>query len=261
MFPTILITNDDGIEAPGLHSLADALTDLGEIKVIAPPCEMSATSHSISIKGKHALRPYQRNGKPFGHSLAGTPADCVKFALSNLLPEKPDLVVSGINPGSNLGNNVPYSGTVAAALEGAMYGIPSIAVSLGWLPNGVRPTEFGEAAAIASELARIVLEKGMAPGTALNINIPALPRVEIKGFRIAPQGVFRIQDHFKEIEPTQDGAPQFSNIGAALIPSPGNEVTDDSILREGYVAITPLGFDLTAHNEIETWKNNLNELK
>jgi 5'-nucleotidase len=258
MSPTILLTNDDGIDAPGLAALAGAISELGEIAVVAPPCEMSATSHSISIMGRHALRRFERGGKLFGHSFAGSPADCVKFALTRLMPEKPALILSGINPGSNLGNNVPYSGTVAAALEGAMYGIPSIAVSLGFLPGGVRPTEFGEAAAVAKQLAGIVLEKGMAPGTALNVNIPALPQSEIKGFRIVPQGLFRVEDMFRKIAHADDGAPQYSNVGAARLPSLGRGETDDSALREGYIAVTPLGFDLTAHGEMETWKTFLN---
>ncbi|OPZ21306.1 MAG: 5'-nucleotidase SurE [candidate division BRC1 bacterium ADurb.BinA364] len=251
--PLILLTNDDGIEAPGLAALAAAMRDLGEIAIVAPRHEMSATGHAISIKRIHSLRPFYRDGALFGHGFEGSPADCVKFAISRFLGRQPDLVVSGINPGPNFGNNIPYSGTVAAALEGAMYGVAAMAVSTG-RPDAGASADFGPAARIAVRLARIVLKDGLAPGVALNLNVPLRPESQIKGLRVARQGGFRVIDRFDPIEAGEDGAPCYSNMGFEWVHSAGGDLTDDRAFMQGWAAVTPIQYDLTAREELERWR-------
>ena len=254
--PRILLTNDDGIEAPGLAALAEAMQRLGEVIVIAPRHEMSATGHAVSVKKEHALRPFHRNGRLFGHSFEGWPADCVKFAVTRWLSPPPDLVVSGINPSPNVGTNVPYSGTVAAAVEAAMLGVPGMAVSTTW-PRGPEPPDFATAARIAADLARDILERGLERGVALNVNVPLLPESQIRGRRVVPQGSFRIRDRFESIDPAEDGAPRWTNLGAESMASPNGPETDDTALAQGYVAITPLGFDMTAYAQVDEWRRRL----
>lgn len=254
--PLILLTNDDGIAAEGLAALAEAMRALGEVVVVAPQEEQSAMGHAISVKKSHALRPFERDGRLFGYGFDAAPADCVKFAVTRWLKERPALVVSGINPGPNFGTNVPYSGTVAAALEAAILGLPSIAVSTS-RPGQDGVSDFASAARAAMEMGRIVLQDGIAAEVALNVNAPALPGGEIRGYRVAPVGQFRVQDHFFEIEPAEDGARQWSNIGADLVYSPEGLDADDAVFNQGYVALTPLTFDMTARNEMEAWRRRI----
>ena len=172
----ILITNDDGIRAPGLKALEEGLISVGEVIVVAPEREMSATSQSLSLHSPlriHAIDDHH-------YSVEGTPADTVIIALHHLLKEKPDLVVSGINPGGNLGENVIYSGTVAAAMEATLHGVPAIAVSLA----SRKRKDFSRAAAFAAQLAVKILAEGLPSGIMLNVNVP---RDEVRGIRITRQ--------------------------------------------------------------------------
>lgn len=172
----ILVTNDDGIQAPGLKALEQSLASLGEVTVVAPDKEMSATSQSISLHSP--LRVHVLDERHY--AVVGTPADTVILALHHLLPEKPDLVVSGINAGGNLGENIIYSGTVAGALEAVLHGVPSFAVSLA----SRNDSDFSTAAAFAARLAAKVLEEGLPPRVTLNVNVP---RGEVRGVRFTHQ--------------------------------------------------------------------------
>ena len=172
----LLLTNDDGIHAPGLKALEDALSPLGEIMVVAPDREMSGTSQSLTLHSP--LRVYQLDERHF--SVSGTPADAVILALHQVLPEIPHLVVSGINPGANLGENVVYSGTVAAAMEATLHGVPGIAVSLA----SRKELDFSVAGRFAAQVAAKVLEEGLPPGVLLNVNVP---RGEIRGISLTRQ--------------------------------------------------------------------------
>jgi 5'-nucleotidase len=172
----ILVTNDDGIQAPGLKCLEESLTGVGEITVVAPDKEMSASSQSVTTHTP--LRVRQLEGRHY--AVSGTPADTVIIALYYLLPQRPDLVVSGINPGGNLGESVAYSGTVAAAMEGALHGVPSFAMSLA----SRKYMDFSSAAAFAAQLAVKVLEEGLPEGVMLNVNVP---RGEVRGVRLTRQ--------------------------------------------------------------------------
>jgi len=172
----ILLTNDDGIQAPGLKSLEECLAPVAEVTVVAPDKEMSATSQSISMHMPLRVRHLDQ-----GHyAVSGTPADMVIIALYHLLPRKPDLVVSGINPGGNLGENVIYSGTVAAAMEAVLHGVPSFAISLATRKH----LDFTAAGAFAAQLASKVLEEGLPEGVMLNVNVP---RGEVRGVRLTRQ--------------------------------------------------------------------------
>ena len=172
----ILITNDDGINAPGIKALEQSLAAVGEVTVIAPDREMSATSQSISLHTP--LRIHRIDDRHYG--IGGTPADSVILALYHILPQRPDLVVSGINPGGNMGENVVYSGTVGGAMEAAVHGVPSFAISLA----SRKDLDFSSAAAFAAQLATKILEEGLEPGVCLNVNVP---RGEVRGVRITRQ--------------------------------------------------------------------------
>lgn len=172
----ILLTNDDGIHSPGLKSLEESLASVGEVTVVAPDKEMSGTSQSISVHTP--LRVRQLDARHY--AVSGTPADTVVVGLYHLLPQKPHLVVSGINPGGNLGENIVYSGTVAAAMEAVMQGVPSLAISLATR----KCLDFSTAATFAAQLAAKVLEEGLPQGVALNVNVP---RGEVRGVRLTRQ--------------------------------------------------------------------------
>ncbi len=172
----ILVTNDDGIHAPGLQALEKSLAPLGEVTVVAPDREMSATSQSISLHAPLRIATIDDHH----YAVGGTPADTVIIALHYLLKEKPDLVVSGVNPGGNLGENVVYSGTVAAAIEATLHGVPALAISLA----SRKQKDFSSAAAFAAQLAAKILQEGLPRGVMLNVNVP---RGEVRGVRITRQ--------------------------------------------------------------------------
>jgi 5'-nucleotidase len=172
----ILVTNDDGIQAPGLKALEESLSSVGEVTVVAPEAEMSAAGQSITAHSPLRVRELDQRH----YAVSGTPTDTVIIALCHLLPRKPDLVVSGINPGGNLGENVNYSGTVAAAVEAALHGVPSFAISLATRKS----RDFSAAADFAAQLAEKILEEGLPAGVVLNVNVP---RGEVRGVRLTRQ--------------------------------------------------------------------------
>jgi 5'-nucleotidase len=164
----ILVCNDDGIDAPGLFTLVQELKRMGNVTVVAPDKQQSAVGHAITMQYPLRVKEFKKNGKFFGYAVQGTPADCVKLAVKALLPKAPDLVVSGVNHGANTAISIIYSGTVSAATEGTILGIPSIAVSL----TTYAPADFRYAAKVARMVAEKVIAKGLPSGTLLNINVP-----------------------------------------------------------------------------------------
>ena len=250
----ILITNDDGITSPGLLALAQALKTLGHISVLAPDHNWSASGHVKTLN-----RPLRVNEEVLADgtpalSSDGAPSDCVALAMLGLVEEKIDLVVSGINAGSNLGSDMTYSGTVTAAMEAAIFGIPSIAVSLEAKGNS-RNIDFAPAAAVARQVAQQVMTNGLPNKTLLNVNVPALPLDQIKGFDVTHLGM-RI--YLDELVCREDpmGRPYYWIGGPPPTGVIAND-TDFGALAAGYVSITPIQMDMTAYALIEgvkQWK-------
>lgn len=245
----ILVTNDDGIQSPGLHALVRALHDWGDVWVIAPDREQSAVGHAITLSEPIRLFPWTIDGADHTFAISGTPADCVKLALTELMPARPDLLLSGVNRGENTGISVIYSGTVSAATEGTINGIPSIAISLGSFVS----TRFETAALVGRRMAEVVAERGLPRETLLNVNVPDLPLDKIKGIRVTRQGRTRFQETFmKRADPR--GKIYYWMDGAKL---PLEETdTDGTALHEGYVSVTPIRLDFTHHDflrELRRW--------
>jgi len=238
--PLILVTNDDGIHAPGLHALAESLSSLGTVRVFAPDRERSAVSHGVSLHHPLRVKKYKEGW----FMLDGTPADCVLLAVRALLGERPSLVVSGINNGPNLGDDVTYSGTVAGAREGMFLGIPAIAMSM----VSYAPQYFSTGGEVALRLGRYVLEHGLPEGTALNVNVPDLPFDELNGVAITRMGRRHYEDDV--IRRTDPRGGDYYWIGGAatnLDPEPG---TDLAAVLENKVSVTPLHRDSTHHDAI-----------
>jgi 5'-nucleotidase len=247
----ILLTNDDGIHAPGLLALALALKDSHQVQIVAPENEQSAVGHAISLNNPLRVKEIHRNGAFFGWAINGTPADCVKIALTELLPQKPELVFSGINLGGNLGINVLYSGTVSAATEAAILGFRAVAFSL----NTYNNPDFSVAASFAHQLLTRLPELPLAPDVCLNVNVPALPRDQIKGVIITRQDHYRLVEHFeRRIDPRQNIYYWLAGINERQDLEPG---TDYWAVRNAYISITPIHHDLTHYDSLE----NLKKLK
>lgn len=248
--PLILLTNDDGINAPGLRILAEETAKIGDVVVIAPESERSAVGHGITLNRPLRAARVHRGKRLFGYAVDGTPADCVKLAVKSLLARRPDLVVSGINPGPNAGINVIYSGTVSAAVEAAIMGLPALAVSL----DSFTAAEFVPAARVARCLAEVVLQRGLPPGVLLNCNVPALPLEKIKGIKITRQGTAGYREVIeKRVDPR--GRDYFW-LGGDLEFTREGDGTDSRALAGGWVSVTPLRYDLTdgdALKVLEGW--------
>jgi 5'-nucleotidase len=238
----ILLTNDDGVYAPGLRAMRAELQKLGEVTVVAPVGEQSAVGHSITLLTPLLVQEVlDDNQQPLGWAVEGRPADCVKLAVLELLPGPPDLVVSGLNAGSNAGINVLYSGTVAAAIEGAFFRCTSVAVSLEYTQP--QPLDFPRAAGLARQVIEQILEFRPPAGSLFNINIPSLERGPIKGIRAVPQNVSAYLERFdRRIDPR--GRVYFWNTPEYCCPEPHPD-SDVPALQEGYITVTPLQFDLT----------------
>lgn len=238
----ILLTNDDGIYAPGLRALRKELQSLGEVIVVAPATEQSAVGHSITLLTPLLVQEVFDEQKQFlGWAVEGRPADCVKLALLELLPEPPDVLISGLNAGANAGINVLYSGTVAAAIEGAFFGQTSIAVSLEYTKP--KPLDFAGGAALAKRVIEQILAHKPAGGTLFNINVPSPDRGPIKGIRTLPQAVAPYVEAFdRRIDPR--GRIYFWSKPDFDCPTPMPD-TDVSALAESWITVTPLQFNLT----------------
>jgi len=246
--PLVLVTNDDGINAPGLAALAEALAPLGDVYVVAPEREQSTVGHALTLH--RPLRVDRLAERRF--AVNGTPSDCVNLAVLGLLPAEPALVVSGINHGSNLGDDVTYSGTVSAAMEGTLLGIPSVAVSL----VGPEQGGFGEAGKIARLIAMRTLVEGLPPKTLLNVNVPG---GRPKGIRFARLG-HRVYKE-KMVEEKDPRGKTYYWIGAGPPLWDDREATDIIAVQDGYAAVTPLHLDLThyaALRRLGDWEAALN---
>jgi 5'-nucleotidase len=243
---TILVTNDDGVYAPGIRALHKAAGEHGRSVIVAPEVDKSAVSHSLTMNRPLRVRQLEKDI----HTLDGTPTDCVTIGMNKVLDVRPDLVVSGINPGPNLGDDISYSGTVSAAIEATMYSVPALAFSLA----GERPFDFEGAADVAKDLIRIALEDGLPPSTLLNINVPGCSRASIRGIRFTRQGR-RIYKN--AIQETADpwGRPHYW-IGGGTVQWSGGEDTDEEAVRNNFISITPIQLDLTCDEGIVFLERN-----
>ncbi len=248
--PHILVCNDDGIEGEGIHALAAAMKKIGRVTVVAPAEPHSGMSHAMTLGTPLRIRKFLKNGHFFGYTVSGTPVDCIKVALSHILPSKPDIIVSGINYGSNTAINTIYSGTVAAALEGAIQGITSLAFSLTTYENA----DFTYAAKFARKLAKKALAESLPADTILSVNIPNVAESEIAGIVIAEQGRSRWEEAAIERH-DMFGNPYYWLSGTLRLLD-DTMLKDEFAVRHNYVTITPLSCDLTNHQYIsalEQW--------
>ena len=247
----ILVTNDDGIEAPGIQVLADALKEIGDVTIIAPLKEQSGVGHGITMQIPLRVIKYDKNGEFFGYAVNGTPADCVKIGVRNIMKEIPDLVVSGINHGSNTAINIIYSGTVSAAREASIMDIPSIAISL----TNHAGTDFKFSGKIARLLAKKMIGKDLPKGTLLNVNVPDVPEDQIKGIYLTTQGKSKWDDVYEQrVDP--NGRDYYWLTGNLTVLDTEIE-TDQAAIKNNYVSITPIHFDLTdyaAYEKMKSWK-------
>lgn len=250
MNPKILVSNDDGFHAPGIKALRKALTGLGKVIIAAPATEQSGTGHAITTANPLKVKKQKFDGHCEGYSINGTPADCVKIAASVLLDRLPQMVVSGINLGPNVGISVIYSGTVAAAAEGAILGVPSMAVSLDTFINPCWDT----AAHIVRKLVGAILLNGLPPATMLNVNIPNLPLKKIKGVVVTRVGRSRFAEVFHRRTMPRGG--EYYWMDGDLEPLEDVSGTDIQAVKNGFVSVTPITFDLTNHAvlpELKKW--------
>jgi 5'-nucleotidase len=236
----ILVTNDDGIHAEGLRVLADAVRPLGSITIVAPDREQSATSHSLTLHRPLRIRKIADDIL----TVDGTPTDCVLLGVHGFLKRRPDLIVSGINHGPNMGNDVFYSGTVAAASEGAFLGIPAVAVSLATWEG----TSFEAAGRIVERLLPQLLRIGIPAGKCVNINVPARPLSDVKGVRITRLGTRVFRDVI--VEKTDPRGKTYYWIGGEDPTWEHDEASDFAAVSEGYVSVTPLTFELTDYKGV-----------
>jgi len=241
----ILVTNDDGIHARGITILAEELRKLGTVTVVAPDRERSAVGHALTLH--HPLRAMEMSPSVF--AVDGTPTDCVNLGLHNLIGFKPDIVVSGINRGANLGDDVTYSGTVSAAMEATLMGIPAFAVSLA---TGVLEGNYLPAAEFAARLARKIFESGLPADTFLNVNVPDIPGSELLAPVITRQGKRRYEGLI--IDKIDPRGRKYYWIGNGEQNFMDIEGTDYHAVSRGYISITPLHLDLTNYDSMETLK-------
>jgi 5'-nucleotidase len=247
----VLLTNDDGIFAEGLQVMSRHFQKIAETFVVAPDHEQSASGHSITMH-----RPLRADQVKFLHSpelpawaVNGTPADCVKLAVEAILPFKPDLVVSGINRGANLGTDVLYSGTVSAAIEAAILGLPAIAVSL----TEYKDPHYEDAAAFVCRLATTIIDKKMPQDTLINVNVPGCAREKMNGVAITRLGVRQYKNAFEKR--TDPRGRTYYWLAGELIDSKDGEDTDVAAIKRCQISVTPIHFDLTNHEIIGQLKD------
>ena len=251
----ILVTNDDGVTAPGLLALAQEMRKLGKVTVFAPDRNWSASGHVKTMDRPLRVREVILADGSAAFSSDGAPSDCVAIPLLGFIEEKIDLVVSGINPNANVGHDVTYSGTVTAAMEAVIDGLPGIAVSLDSPENHKEKLDYSTAASVARRVVKHVVKEGLPKGVVLNVNVPYLKEDELKGFMVTRQGLRLYRDELdSRLDPR--GRPYYWIGGQAPtgVDEPG---TDFGALRAGYVSITPLQLDLTHHkmmDELKKWK-------
>jgi 5'-nucleotidase len=238
----ILLTNDDGIQAPGLRALFEAVRDLGEVALSAPDKQKSAAGHSISLHTPFKVQSVDWPGASQAFAISSTPADCVRTAVLKLLPWKPDLVLSGINQGANYGSLILYSGTVAAAAEAVLLGIPAVAISL----TSHDYQDFTASAKFTRKMVEWIGERGMASNILFNVNVPPLTMDAIKGAAMTHQGQFR---HIDDLEPHHEMEGHYRYVlNSPSLPDLETPDSDVSKVREHFISVTPLHLDLTARH-------------
>ena len=253
--PLIFITNDDGIFSPGIAALIDVMKSLGDVVVVAPDKVQSGMGHAITLNSTLRVNEIKIEKNITQYSCNGTPVDCVKLAMKKFLPRKPDLLVSGINHGYNSSINVIYSGTMSAAVEGALENIPSIGFSLGDYDINA---DFTASKHIAKIVSKNALKHGMPVGTCLNVNIPPIGLKEINGIKVCRQANANWEEDFDErIDP--NGKKYYWLAGVLKNYDKGKD-TDEWNLKNNFATIVPIQFDMTAHkaiSEIKKWKNTI----
>ncbi|NIT14630.1 MAG: 5'/3'-nucleotidase SurE [Candidatus Dadabacteria bacterium] len=249
---TILLSNDDGINSSGLDALSEALSPLGKIVIVAPDREQSASSHALSIHRPLRIDRISENS----YSVDGTPTDCINLAVNGILRHnKPDLIVSGINKGENLGDDITYSGTVSAAIEGTLLGIPSVAVSL----EGRNEYNFDASKHFSAQIAGYVLKNSLPSDTLLNVNIPKLELNKIKGIRFTRQGKRIYNDAV--VEKIDPRGREYYWIGGDELDSVDMENSDIDALNKGFVSVTPIKLDLTDYEFMNYLNKNFIKTK
>ena len=256
MMPVILVTNDDGISSPGIKILAKTLKAIGDVYIVAPETEQSAVAHALTL---HRPLKFEQT-VPGTYFINGTPTDCVIIGVNKILPRKPDIIVSGINNGGNLGDDITYSGTVAAAIEGTLLGVPSIAVSLAagsHSGHGFKKGSSGRllaASVFTRELVVKVLDRGLPGDTLLNVNVPDIE--EIKGVKITRQGKMVYDNGIQELKDPR--GRQYYWIGGGVPKWEPGENTDFQAVRDGYTSVTPVHLDLTNYEALKQIRDKWN---
>lgn len=240
----ILITNDDGIGSLGIATLVSSIQEIADVTVVAPDTEQSAVGHAVTISYPLRVEKFYKDSVFFGHAVSGTPADCVKIAAKEIFQSLPDMIISGINQGPNTGTHIIYSGTVSAATEGTILGIPSFAISLGTYTN----PDFSFSAEFAKKVVLMIKKNGLPKGVLLNINIPPVPKDQIKGVRLTVQGETKFVGALeKRIDPRGKTyywlTPEITEIS-------GPPEFDTIAMRNNEVSITPLHYDMTAKEKL-----------
>lgn len=252
----ILVTNDDGIDSAGISALAEGLKEIADVMVVAPYDEQSAVGHGITMKIPLRVTKYYKNGTFFGYAVEGTPADCVKMGIRNIIGEAPDLVISGINHGSNTAINIIYSGTVSAAREAAIMDVPAIAISV----TSHDAQDFTYASKVIKMIALKVAEHGLPNGTLLNVNVPNVPENEIAGILVTKQSKAKWDDIYeKRVDPY---GKEYYWLTGKLVEIETELDTDQLAIRNNYVSLTPIHFDLTDYETFEKMKGwNIEKVK
>ena len=245
--PLVLLCNDDGIYSRGLKALEEALRPLGTLYTVAPDRDQSTVSHSLTLH--RPLRIHRRGERIY--AVDGTPTDCVNLAINKILPRKPNLLISGINKGGNIGDDVTYSGTVSAAMEGTLLGVPSFAISV----MGRDGFDFRPAASFSRQVAKAILKKGLPQETLLNINVPNVPSRRIQGYVVTQQGKRVYEEVITEkIDPR---GKKYYWIGGDELKYKPHGASDMAAIRKRYISITPIHLDLTNYaflDELRQWK-------
>lgn len=242
----ILVTNDDGVHSPGLIALFKAMKEIGDAYIVAPDRERSAVGHSLTLHRPLKVEELRERV----YSINGTPTDAVVVGVSKVLPQKPDIVVSGINRGGNLGDDITYSGTVSAAIEGTMLNIPSFAIST----PGDKNFHFETAAFFAAVVAQYIIDNPLPYDTFLNVNVPNLPKNLVKGIRLTRQGRRTYDNSIKEVFSPRDERHYW--IGGGMLYWEHADDTDIHAVEEGYVSVSPIHLDLTNYSALEFLKKD-----
>ena len=244
----ILVTNDDGVTAPGLLALAQAMRNLGKVSVLAPDHDWSGGGHVKTLNRPLRVRRVRLADETEAFTSDGAPSDCVALALMGLLNEKVDLVVSGVNTAANLGHDVTYSGTVTAVMEGIIWGVPGIAISLDGRGVGSLELDYETAVDVAQQVATQVIERGLPKRTFLNVNVPNVAKDELKGIQLTRQGLRVYRDRLdKRKDPRGNDYYWIGGDRPTGVPKEG---TDVGALAQNYASVTPLQLDLTAYHAL-----------